>query len=117
MRTLLLDTEVWDFVIDVAGNWAVARNPYALAQDAASAIRLFQGELWYNTVPGVPYWSQILGFAPPVALMKAKFVEAALTVPEVKSAQAFISKIEGRVVTGQVQTTDSTTGQTSAVNF
>lgn len=116
MRTMLLDTIVWDFVLDVFGNIAVAEEPYALAQDAASAIRLFQGELWYNTIPGVPFWTQIFGFAPPIPLMKAKFTEAALTVPKVATAVCFISAITGRLVTGQVQIT-STDNQTATATF
>ena len=42
MKTLLLRPDTWDLTLDSAGNIAVAENPYALAQDAASAIKLFQ---------------------------------------------------------------------------
>ncbi len=115
MKTVLLDTVLWDLVLDVSGNIAVATNPYALAQDAASAIRTFAGEDWYNTAIGVPY-TQLLGRAPNIALMKAKFIEAALTVPEVIAAQVFISSIVGRRVTGQVQVTD-TSGRITAAAF
>ena len=45
MKTLLLTTDAWDLTVDVSGNIAVADEPLALAQDAASAIRLFAGEL------------------------------------------------------------------------
>lgn len=116
MKTLLLDTVTWDLAIDVLGNIAVASNPYALAQDAASAIRLFQGELWYDTEKGVPYWEQILGKSPTLSLIRSQFVEVALTVPEVKSAKCFISSVEGRVVSGQIQVTEDT-GQTAVSNF
>ena len=91
--TLLLDTIAWDLCVDANGNIAVASEPYSLAQDAASAIRLFQGELWYDTTQGVPYWGQILGQWPPVAVMKAAFISAALTVPGVVSAQCFINTV------------------------
>lgn len=103
MQTLLLDTVQWDLVLDLFGNIAVASDPYSQAQDAASAIRLFQGELWYDTTQGVPYWASILGKAPPLSLMKAKFVAAALTVPGIVSAQCFISGVKNRQITGQVQ--------------
>lgn len=90
--TLLLDTLGWDLVLDTSGNIALATTPYAQAQDAASAIRLFQGELWYDTVPGVPYWASILGkFPPPVSLMKDQFNSAAKTVPGVVSATCFLT--------------------------
>jgi len=116
MDTLLLDRTKWDLVLDVAGNIAVASNPYALAQDAASAIRLFAGELWYDTSQGVPYFSNILGETPPLAFMKARFVQAAMTVPGVVAAVCFITRIENRVVTGEVQVTD-TAGRIAVASF
>ena len=56
MKTLLLDQTTWDLTLDANNNIALAAEPYAFAQDAASAIRLFQGELWYDTTRGVPYF-------------------------------------------------------------
>jgi len=114
--TLLLDTATWDLAVDTAGNIAVASEPYALAQDAASAIRTFAGEVFYNTSIGIPYFSQILGYAPPISLMKAYFNEAALTVPGVATSQCFITSWDNRVVTGQVQIT-AEDGTVSAASF
>lgn len=114
--TLLLDTIQWDLVLDVLGNIAVAVEPYALAQDAASAIRLFEGELWYNTIKGVPYWVSILGHAPPISLMKSNFEAAALTVPLVVTAKCFITSIADREVKGQVQIATAN-GQSAVTNF
>lgn len=115
MKTLLLDTVAWDLVTDAVGNIAVASDPYSLAQDAASAIRLFQGELYYDTAQGVPYWASILGASPPpISLMRTKFVAAALTVPGVVKAQCFITSVLDRRVTGQVQVTDKNGNITAA---
>lgn len=116
MDTLLLDTLAWDFVIDINGNIAVASDPYSQAQDAASAIRTFQGEVWYDTTQGLPYWSQIFGQAPNIQLMKQLFANAAITVPGVVSASVFISSVQLRKVSGQVQMTNSA-GQTSVASF
>lgn len=127
MNTLLLDPDTWDLTINAAGNIATAsldapvdadrRAAYALAQDAASAIRTFKGECWYNTTVGVPYWEQILGKTPPLALLKQRFVEAALTVPGVVSAKCFLTYDRvNRTVGGQVQVSDSS-GQTAAAAF
>jgi len=116
MKTVLLDTIAWDMVLDVDGNIAVASEPYSLAQDAASAIRTFLGECWYNTTLGVPYFESFLGKAPNITLMKAKFVAAALTVPGVSSAKVFITSVAGRRVTGQVQVT-ADDGTQSAATF
>jgi hypothetical protein len=116
MDTLLLDQVLWDLCLDSSGNIAMASNPYAIAQDVASAIRVYLGELWYDTTQGVPYNSQVLGQNPPIALLKALFVKAALTVPEVVSAICYIYSISGRNVVGQVQITD-TGGNVTALNI
>lgn len=114
--TLLLDTETWDWLVDANGNIAVADPPYALAQDAASAIRTFLGEVFYDTTVGVPYWQSILGQNPSLDFIKVQFVKAALTVPGVVSAKCFISSITARTITGQVQVTDAN-GVTQAASF
>lgn len=114
MKTLLLDQTRWDLVLDAAGNIAVAAEPYALAQDAASAIRLFRGEAWYDTAQGVPHFEQVLGLYPSIPVMKKLFEQAALTVPGVVEAVCFISAIEGRQVRGQVQIKDAAGVITSA---
>ena len=115
--TLLLDRTIWDLVLDVRGSIAVASEPYALAQDAASAIKLFQGELFYDTAKGVPYWASVLGKAPPLSLIKSKLVSAALTVPGVVAARAYVSSFANRVVSGQIQIFDQTGRILSVAGF
>lgn len=115
MKTLLLDTAAWDLVLNVRGDIAVASDPYSRAQDAASAIKTFLGEVYYDTTIGVPY-GNILGKAPPLSYIKAKMVAAALTVPEVVSAECFISQITERSISGQVQIRTAS-GQTAAAGF
>lgn len=110
--TLLLDTAAWDLVLDANSNIAVASEPYSLAQDAASAIKTFLGECYWDTTVGVPYITQILGKNIPLSLLRQMLVNAALTVPGVVSAQVFISSLTGRILSGQVQVV-STTGHVS----
>lgn len=116
MNTLLLDTELWDLAVDAVGNIAMASDPYSMAQDAASNIRTFEGEVYYNTTLGVPYWEQVLGQAPPISLMKALWNAAGLEVPGVVGARTFITEWVDRTVRGQVQVTDSA-GVVSAAGF
>ena len=106
--TLLLTQGPWDLCIDAAGNIARASPPYALAQDVASALRLFLGELWYDDTKGVPYFQTILGQTPPLSLFQALMVQAALTVPGVVSATCTLSAFDRdtRTVTGQVDFID-----------
>jgi hypothetical protein len=115
--TLLLDQVTNDLVLDANGNIAVATEPYSLSQDAASAIKTFLGEVYWDTTIGVPYLTQIFGKAPSLTLIKAAFQAAAETVPDVASAQVFISSIGNRAIAGQVQVTSASTGQVSAANF
>lgn len=114
--TLLLDQTAWDLVLDSSGNIAMASPPYALAQDVASAARLFLAELWYDTTKGVPYFEEILGTLPPLPLLTGYLEKAALTVPGVVTAQCVITSISNREVVGQIQFIDET-GAASGVNF
>lgn len=114
--TLLLDTVAWDLVVDINSNIAVATEPYALAQDGASAIQTFEGEVYYDVSVGIDYFGLILGQSPPLTLVKAELSDAAETVPNVSSAQTLISSLANRGLSGQVQITSSS-GTTSAVSF
>lgn len=116
MQTLLLDQKTWDLCIDLNGNIAVASEPYAQAQDAASSIRTFQGEVYYDTGRGVPFKQQIFGKLPPASLLKAKFVAAALLVPGVVAARCFLTGFADRRVSGQVQIATET-GKITATGF
>jgi len=104
--SLLLDVVSWDLVLDASGNIAVCNAPYAIAQDVACAIRLFQGELWYDTSQGVPYFQNILGHAPPLGVLKAAINTAALSVPAVVASQTYLSSGPSRGIIGQCQVTD-----------
>lgn len=115
--TLLLDTEKWDLLVNANGNVALASEPYSLAQDAASAIKTFLGECYWDTTIGIPWLQQILGLAPTLALLKALLEAAAETVPGVASAQVFITSLTERGASGQVQVTSKATGQTSVASF
>lgn len=101
--TLLLDRDAWDLTVDAIGNIARADETYSTLQDIASACRLFQAELWYGGIEGVPYFDQILGRYQPIQVIKESLVRAALTVPGVLSAAVFLTGVVGRQISGQVQ--------------
>lgn len=111
-----LDPLTWDLVLDSSGNIAAAAPPLAVAQDAASQIRTFSGEVYYDTRQGLPYFAQILGKVPPVELMRARFNAAAKTVPGVATVKTFLTSLSPRGINGQVQTTD-VNGDTAAAGF
>lgn len=101
--TLLLDRSTWDLALDTTGNIAVAFEPYSQAQDIACECRLFEGEAWYDTRLGVPYFGQILGQTQPIQVLKARLQTAAERVPGVVNTKAVLGSIVGREVRGQIQ--------------
>jgi hypothetical protein len=115
-NTLLLDQTAWDLVEDAAGNIAMASPPYGLAQDVASAVRLFLNECWYDTTKGIPYFQEVLGQLPPSSLLVELIRKQALTVPGVVAARCIIQSFNERTVTGQVQFTDES-GVTTIASF
>ena len=115
-NTLALDRTAWDLIVDGAGNIGMVSPPYALAQDVASAIKLFLGELWYSAEKGIPYFEQILGKPAPLTVLVAQIENAALGVSGVVTAQCIITSVTDREVVGQLLFTDET-GVQNAVNF
>ena len=116
MKTLLLDRTAWDLVLDASGNIACATDPYQVAQDVASAIRTFQGECWYQTTIGIPYWQSVLGQLPRPSFIRSELVNAALTVPNVASATVTSLVLNDRQIAGVIDVTD-TSGNTQTVTF
>lgn len=115
MNTIFLNPATWGLCLDVNGNIAMAADPYAVTQDVASACRLFQGELWYNTDAGIPYLNTILGQAPSIPYLQGQLQIAALTVPTVTQATAVITGFTNRGIAGQVQFVSNDTTLTASV--
>lgn len=116
MDTLLLDRTAWDLVLDANGNIAMASDPYSLAQDVASAIKLFLGELYYDKTQGIPYFDEVLGYLPPVSVFTQLIENQAMTVPQVISANCVINSFNANAITGQITFTNSL-GVTTTINF
>ena len=115
MNTIALSAS-WDLKLDSSGNIAMNIDGTAIAQDVASAIRLFKGELWYDVTLGVPYYEQVLGFPYGEALIVGLLNKAALTVPDVVEAQTTIHDITNRAVHGTTEVID-TVGEALNVHF
>lgn len=116
MKTLLLTIDLWDLCLDISGNIAVASDSYSVAQDVASACRVFQGEAWFDTTLGVPYFQQILGKLPPIGVIKTQLAAQAALVPGCNNPIVFITGFKNRMLTGQIQFTDDN-NQPQAVNI
>jgi hypothetical protein len=103
-------------MVDADRNIATVSDGADRAQNAASACRLFLGELWFDVNQGIPYWQQILGYLPPSSLVIAKLQAAALTVTDVVEATVTITGFVNRTVTGSVVVSDIA-GVTSQATF
>jgi hypothetical protein len=116
MNTLQLSDLNWDLVLDSSGNMATRTNGIAIAQDVASAVRLFFGELWYAADIGVPYFADVLGQAYVPSIVQALVEKAALSVPGVVQAQCNPLTVVGRTFTGNIKVID-TVGESHNVHF
>ena len=119
MASLLLDTKTWDLCLDANVNIAVCDKPYAYAQDAACHVRLFQGELRYDTSQGMPYEWSILGSWPAPSVLKAYMASQALLATGTVAAKPIITAWQRRVIAGAILVTGKKTrgGTSSAAPF
>lgn len=117
MKSLLLDRTTWDFVVDANGNLAVCSEPYAVLQDAATAVRTWAGECWYDTTLGLPYSTDIFSGPQQSAVLRAQAEQAAMSVPGVMAAQCVVlgPRVD-RSVGGAIIIT-LTSGETQNVSF
>lgn len=117
MQSLLLDRTTWDLCLDANGNLAICTEPYAISQDVATGIRIFVGEVWYDTSQGLPYRQQILGRNQSAPLFKAQAEQVANAVPGVASSTCVINTITAtRRIGGQIQI-KTTSGEVLSVGF
>lgn len=102
--TLYLDPEEWDLTVDSNGDIALAKEPYAIAQDVASECRLWLGEARYDTTDGVSYERSILGQRPTPADLTNWYQDQAKKVSGVNDATVIL-QFDNRQLTGQIQLT------------
>ncbi|VVE07649.1 hypothetical protein [Pandoraea terrigena] len=116
MNTMLLDQEIWDVCLDANGNWAMASDPYSLAQDVACELKTFFAECYYDTSVGIRYKEDILGKLPPISLVRSQMETAALRVVGILTAQCVFDAFSNRQLSGYVLCS-TTANQTFKVTF
>lgn len=108
-RTLTLDPDKWDLVLDSRGDIADSTGDYATAQDVANAIRLFTDEAYFDMQRGVPHYEIDLALRPSLSQVRARYRKAALGVTNVADASVSIYEItDERVMRGEVFLTTET---------
>jgi hypothetical protein len=99
-------TDPWDLALDGSGNLFTLSGANALAQDVASAISTFYGEVYYSASVGVPYLSRVFGqsYSPSIAAHLIK--KQAAAVPNVSSVKVVLNSFVNRQLSGTVNFID-----------
>lgn len=116
----LLLTNDWDITLDSAGNLAIADNNYSIAQDVASAVKLFTNDAYFDTQAGIPHFEISLKRNVSASVVRARIKEAAENVLGVKSATVDLIEISNNTLRAEILITleDDTTAQiTSELNI
>lgn len=106
-RTLYLNDK-WDIFSDASGQIALVSGAYAIAQNAANAVRLFKNDAYLAQTRGIPHFEIELGKAPAIAapILRTRICETVLNVNGVTGAEVDLTFDEsGRVMGGEVQAT------------
>lgn len=99
MDSLLFDPEKWgELLVDASGNIAVTSNPYRIAQDVTTAVKLFKYDLWYDISEGVPYLTEIYAKKDRLTLLKDYLEKQSLLVVGVDTALVTIISFTEREV-------------------
>ncbi|WP_420855270.1 hypothetical protein [Xenorhabdus hominickii] len=77
----------------------------------ARAVILCEGECWYDTTLGIPYYQRIFGHWPGTQLINAKMEQEALKLPYVQSASCTAVSDANRSINGVMVITDSNFNQ------
>jgi hypothetical protein len=117
MDTLLLDPSTWDLTVDSRGNIATvgdatpnndATGPgMRLAQDVATRVQAWLGEVYFDTTQGINY-PAYFGGPPNLSLLQSVFNAEALRVPGCASALAQFTFTAGskRTIGGVLNVSD-----------
>lgn len=117
MDTLALDTTIWDLDVDSRGNLrtvgdATATNDLTgpgmrLAQDVATRVQAWLGEVYFDTTQGINY-PAYFGGPPNLSLLQSVFNAEALKVPLCATALAQFTFTAGtkRTIGGTINVSD-----------
>lgn len=106
-HTLLLNDK-WDVYVDNTGNIATVTDDYAIAQNIANAVRLFQQDAYFEQTKGVPYLASVFGEKLNVSqsVVINRWRKAALNVAGVTDCEPIPEyDSEGRIIGGRIYAT------------
>lgn len=108
MALTLLLTDKWDIQLDGNGNIATVDADYAIAQNAANAVRLFTNDAYFDRDKGIPHFSAELGKkpAPARAVLTNRIRKAVMAVDGVVDAEIdLVYNTTTRVYGGEITIT------------
>lgn len=113
--TLTLD-QGWDIYTDANGNIATSNGAYAIAQNAANAVRLFTNDAYFDRRKGIPHFGIELGHkeAPARSTLNNRIRKAVQAVEGVTAVEVELQYNEDNRVYGgdiYITTDDSSTVQ------
>lgn len=115
--SLYLNPDNWDIELDGKGNLRTTDNPYACAQDVATACSTLRGECIYNATAGIPYFENIMGVQPGAGAVQTYLENEAMRLPYIAQASATVISNSGtRASTGVIVVVD-TNGTEYTVNM
>ncbi|EIC83961.1 hypothetical protein [Serratia sp. M24T3] len=107
-RSLYLDPDTWDLVLDGNGSLKTVTNPYSVAQDVACACKTILGEVIYDTTIGIPYFDTLLGRPVTTTTLSSWLQKQATRLSYVQSATVtLIPNRATRDTSGYISITDS----------
>lgn len=108
-----LDPDTHDMI--VTSDFALVDGVDAIKQHMKMRIWLFEGELFYNTTKGVPYFRHILVKQPNIRIIESIFSDVILETPGAISLDTFDMDWDRRLRTLEVNFDSTVTG--GVVNF
>ncbi len=105
--SLYLNPDTWDLQLDGNGDLQITANPYAIAQDVATACLTFRKECYYNSSLGVPFFqddNRILG----IGELQYYYEEEAKSIKTVAAARCtLVTEGASRAFRGVITVTDN----------
>ncbi len=108
MANTLLLNDKWDIFVDSAGNISTVTDDYAIAQNIANAVRLFQNDAYFERNKGVPYLASVFGekLSASQSVVINRWRKAALNVEGVTDCEPIPEyDNEGRIIGGKIVAT------------
>ena len=117
-HTLYLTPDNWDITLDSSGRLQTSANAYAIAQNAANAVRLFTNEAFFAMDEGIPHFEIELGYTrPALSVLRARIREAALNVEGVLDAAVSLDGVRDRKLTGEILLTVADEDKSSKITL